>query len=270
MTIKKPTIVIFDMDGTAVRHINPKLLHILEFLDSFSYKISKIFAWLFKRKAKGRIVPEWHDPEWLNKDKKKPKLIVHRAIHKFRRKPVEQIVQPCPGLYDVLDLLREHNIPKALVSNGLGKGYGHDILQKFDLESYFKTTIFREDIKNSKPHPEPLLIALKQMGIEPTEDDVVWYIGDRRKDVVAALEAGKIIKGDVIPIACAFNAAVAVMEKNLGPDHIIMSFHDMLDQLKPMFENVDTNKAIAQKKTEITNQSSSECYKRKAANVTSR
>lgn len=251
MTIQKPTIVIFDMDGTAVRHINPRLLHILEFLDNVNYKVSKLFAWVFKRGGKGRIVPEWHDPEWTNTNKKKPRLLVHRAIHKFRRKPVEQIVQPCPGLYDVLEFLKSQEIPMALVSNGLGKGYGHDILQKFDLEAFFKTTIFREDISHSKPNPEPILLALKRMDITPSQDDVVWYIGDRHKDVVAALAASKHVDGDVIPIAVAFNAAVAVLEKNLGPDHIIMSFHDMYDQLIPMFSQNDAEIAsLSEKKTD--------------------
>ena len=245
MTLKKPTIVIFDMDGTAVRHINPRLLHVLEFLDSVSYKISKFFAWIFKSKAKGRMVPEWHDPEWLNPNKKKPRLLVHRAIHKVRRKPVEQIVQPCPGLYDVLGLLQAKDIPLALISNGLGKGYGHDILEKFDLEPFFKTTVFREDITNSKPHPEPILLALKLMGIEPQDDDVVWYLGDRHKDVVAALAASKHIKGSVVPIAVAWHAAMAVLEKNLGPDHVIMSYHDMYDQLRPMFDGSEQTTVTA-------------------------
>lgn len=234
MTLKKPDIIIFDMDGTAVRHINPKLLTILEFLDSFAYKISKFFGWLFKRGGKGPMVPQWHDPEWSNPNKKKPKLLVHRAIHKVRRKPVEQIVQPCPGLYDVLDLLKSHDIPMAIVSNGLGKGYGHDILEKFDLGEYFPTTIFREDITKSKPNPEPILLALKRMGHDPKQGDVIWYLGDRRKDVIAAMHASGAIAGDIIPIAVAFNAAVAVLEKNYGSDHIIMSFHDMYDQLRDM------------------------------------
>lgn len=248
MTIQKPTIVIFDMDGTAVRHINPRLLHILEFLDNICYKTSKIFAWLFKRRGKGRIVPEWHDPEWANTNKKKPRLLVHRAIHKFRRKPVEQIVQPCPGLYDVLDFLKKNNIPMALVSNGLGKGYGHDILQKFDLDEYFKVTIFREDITHSKPNPEPILLALKRMDVPLSEDDVVWYLGDRHKDVVAALATASHIDAAVIPIAVAFNAAVAVLEKGLGSDHIIMSYHDMYDQLIPMFCDEEASPSVAAEK----------------------
>ncbi len=236
MSLKTPDIVIFDMDGTAVRHINPRLLTILEFLDSAAYKISKLFSWIFKRGAKGPMVPKWHDPEWSNPNKKKPKLLVHRAIHKFRRKPVEQIVQPCLGLYDVLDLLKKHNIPMAIVSNGLGKGYGHDILEKFDLEKYFPTAIFREDITKSKPNPEPILLALKRMGHDPKQGDIIWYLGDRRKDVLAAVAASGAIAGDVLPIAVAFNAAVAVLEKNYGPDYIITSYHDMYDQLRAMLE----------------------------------
>ena len=209
----------------------------LELLDNISYKCAKLFSWIFKRRRKGPIVPEWHDPEWLNENKKKPRLIVHRVIHKVRRKPVEQIVQPCPGLYDVLDFLSTHKIPMAIVSNGLGKGYGHDILKKFDLISYFKATIFREDIQHSKPHPEPILLALKRMDITLTPQDIVWYIGDRHKDIYAAIEANNHIDAKIVPIAFAVSAALATLEKNLGPDHVIMSFHDMFDQLKPMFED---------------------------------
>lgn len=239
MELQKPTIVILDMDGTAVRHLNPRLLSALEFMDNLSYKTAKLCDWLFKRGGKGPIVPKWHDPQWLNKNRKKPRLVAHRVIHKVRRKPVEQIVQPSPGLYRTLDFLKNNNIPMAMVSNGLGKGYGYDILKKFDLVEYFKTTIFREDIKHSKPHPEPILLALKRMDISIKNTDIIWYIGDRHKDITAAIEADKHVKAKIIPVAFAMSAAFAALEKNLGPDHIIMSFHDMFDRLKPMFEDQD-------------------------------
>ncbi len=240
MSIGKPTIIIFDMDGTTVRHLNPRLLSLLEFFDSMSYKCAKLFSWLFKRGRKGSIVPKWHDPEWLNVNKKKPRLIVHRALHRVRRKPIEQIVQPSLGLYDVLDFLKANNIPMALVSNGLGKGYGHDILEKFDLAEYYMATTFRENIQYSKPHPEPILLALKRMEIPIKSDDVVWYVGDNHKDIIAAIEANKHVSAKIVPIAFGLSAAFAALEKNLGPEHIIMSFHDMFDQLKLMFEDLDT------------------------------
>lgn len=230
MAIKRPTIMIFDMDGTTVRHINPRLLHILEVLDNVGYKISKFFSWLFRQGAKGPIIPLWH------KERKQPRLLVHRAIHKIRRKPVEQIVQPCPGLYDLLELLEKHQIPMALVSNGLGKGYGHEILEKFELNKHFSVTVFREDIAKSKPNPEPLLNAVKQMDMEIHESDVIWYIGDRRKDVIAALAANKELPCLVLPVAFGLHAAVAIVEKNISPEYIYMSFHEMYDVLKPLLE----------------------------------
>lgn len=230
MSLEKPTIVIFDMDGTTVRHINLMLLHILEKLDDIGYMISRFFRWLFRRGAKGPIIPS--DEDFLTR--KKPRLFVHRAIHTFRRKEVDQIVEPCPGIYSVLDFLRGHNIPLALASNGLGKGYGDDIIEKFDLGQYFGVTIFREDVSKSKPHPEGLLLALKQMGIETTKDDVIWHIGDRHKDVKAAIAADEHVKGKIVPVAYGLNASIAILEKNLSPDQIIMSYTDLLDRLRDM------------------------------------
>ncbi len=125
-----------------------------------------------------------------------------------------------------------------LASNGLGKGYGHDILEKFELEKYFRVSIFREDIKKSKPNPEPILLTLRKMEISLTADDVIWYIGDRHKDVTACINAQAHLPCPIVPIAYGFNAAVAVIEKNIGPDHILMSWFDIYAKLEKLLGNV--------------------------------
>lgn len=241
MTLPRPTIVLFDMDGTSVRHINPIFLHILEWLDDASFRVRKFFVRLFPRKG----VVDVTDLE----PRKAPRLLVHRAIHKVRRKPVEQIVEPCPGIYYVLELLRRHNIPMALASNGLGKGYGHDILQKFDLEKYFRATVFREDIKKSKPNPEPILLTLQRMGVTLTAGDVIWYIGDRHKDVTACVAAQEHLPCPIVPIAYGFNAAVAVIEKNIGHDHILMSYLDIYSKLTQLLGPAP--EMLAEKKSDL-------------------
>ncbi len=223
MGLAKPTIVIFDMDGTTVRHINPWILHVLEKLDDAYFWLSRVFTWIFERGGKGPPIP---DEEAYN-TRKKPRLLVHRALHKVRRKEVDQIVEPCPGIYWVLDLLKSHNIPLCIASNGLGKGYGHDILEKFELAPYFESTVFREDIHKSKPNPEGILSVLNTLKTLPQKDDVIWYIGDRHKDVLAALAAAQHLPCTVVPIAYGMNAGMAALKKGLGPDHIIMSFFDM-------------------------------------------
>lgn len=212
--LPRPTIVLFDMDGTTVRHVNPRLLGALEFLDDVIYKGSGLI-----RRARHE------DPVPIALERP-PGLAVHRMLHSFRRKPVEQIVQPCPGIIGLLNLFRQHDIPMGIVSNGLGQGYGHDILEKFDLEKYFVTQTFREDITHSKPHPEALVRALRNIRDPLTDNDVVWYIGDRHKDVIAALAADKILRATIVPFAYGLKASIGVLERGLSPDHIIMNYQD--------------------------------------------
>jgi len=225
MTFQKPTIVLFDMDGTTVRHINPKILGALEVIDDALFKGT---AWLYRKKP---------HPDFTLDQIKKPRLLVHRALHKFRTKDVEQIVQPCPGIYTLLNLFREENIPIGIVSNGLGKGYGHDILQKFGLSEYFKAQIFREDIERSKPDPDPLLRALRHIKDPLSDDDIIWYIGDRHKDVIAALAADAVVNAKVVPFAYGLKAAVAVLKKGLTPDHIIMNYTDFAGRIYPVLKD---------------------------------
>ncbi len=225
MPIEKPTIVLFDMDGTTVRHVNPKFLGLLEMIDNIIHKIGNF---IFGRKE---IIDYSHAPA-------APRgLLVHRMLHIFRRKPVHKVVQPSPGIYLLLNLFRENNIPIGIVSNSLGKGYGHDVLKTFSLSQYYEVEIFREDIVKSKPHPDPLLRALREMNIEPNENDVVWYIGDRGKDVIATIEADKISDFKVTPFSYGINSAIQILKNNIGNDHIIMNYPDFYHRIKVLFEN---------------------------------
>lgn len=224
MSLLRPTIVLFDMDGTTVRHVNPRLLGALEFLDDVIYKGSG----LVRRARHEQPVPDALE--------RPPSLAVHRMLHSFRRKPVEQIVQPCPGIKGLLTLIENHDIPMGIVSNGLGKGYGHDILQKFDLEKYFTTQTFREDITHSKPHPEPIIRALRNIRDPLRGDDVIWYIGDRHKDVIAAIEADKVLPGTVVPFAYGIKASIAILERGISPDHIIMNYPDFTARVATLLD----------------------------------
>ena len=40
-----------------------------------------------------------------------------------------------------------------------------------------------------------------------------------------------------MPIAFGIHAAVAIIEKNIGAEHIYMSFYEMYDDLKPMLDD---------------------------------
>ncbi len=224
---QKPTVVIFDMDGTTVRHVNPAFLHALEAIDNLLHKIKRPF----KRR---RAIKDY------SRNAATPRgLLVHRFIHRIRRKPVEQIVQPCPGIYSLIRYLKSQNIPVGLASNGLGKGYGHDILQKFDLAEYFDAEIFREDVEKSKPHPDGLMRCLRQLKPDFNADDVVWHIGDRGKDVTATIHANQLAECTFIPFAYGINAAIAILKNRISNENIIVTYTDFLDYTKKLFERKD-------------------------------
>ena len=50
MSLQAPSIVIFDMDGTTIRHLNPKVLGLMEWLDDTAFSISKVWGKMFDQK----------------------------------------------------------------------------------------------------------------------------------------------------------------------------------------------------------------------------
>lgn len=231
MSLQRPTIVIFDMDGTTVRHINPGFLHMLEWLDDLSFRIAGMISRIIGTKIESPLIVDRG-----KNGEQRPKLAVRRAMHRlFLHRPVSKIVEPCPGIYSLLDFLQSQGITLALVSNGLGAGYGHEILEAFGLGKYFSVSLFREDITRSKPHPDPLLKALSLLPHPPEGKDVIWHIGDRRKDIVAAIATQAHLPCPIQPLGYGLRAAAALLEKHFGHEHIIMSYPDFEKKLRRIF-----------------------------------
>lgn len=214
-----PTIVLFDLDGTLVHHINPRVLQALEFLDDCSHRAARLVARFRLMRRQSNAAP-----------RKAPKLLVHRAIHRVRRKSVDQMLVPCDTLRAVLDRLHENGVVLGLVSNGLGRGYGHDVLEAFDLKKYFTTCVFREDVARGKPSPDSIMAALGNIGRGLRARDVIWYVGDQRKDVDAALSAAANLSRKITPVALGPRAALRAMDGDCPHLQIAWSAHD-LDRL---------------------------------------
>ncbi|MEO1928299.1 MAG: HAD family hydrolase [Nautiliaceae bacterium] len=65
--------------------------------------------------------------------------------------------------------------------------YSRELLEYFGVMDYFEVLIGREDVKNPKPHPEPILKAIHLMN---ANKQATWMIGDTCLDMVSAKEAG--------------------------------------------------------------------------------
>jgi len=64
--------------------------------------------------------------------------------------------------------------------------YSEELMEHFEVMKYFKVLIGREDVEHPKPHPEPILKALKLLNYK---DHKVFMIGDTCLDSISAKKA---------------------------------------------------------------------------------
>ena len=76
-------------------------------------------------------------------------------------------------------------VPVGIVTNS-PRHYAEPILKAFQIE--YDQLVSYGDTKQHKPDPEPLLEALKRLGVKPSRE--VYYVGDDSVDVEAAYHAG--------------------------------------------------------------------------------
>lgn len=88
------------------------------------------------------------------------------------------------GVSQVLDIIRKHNIPCAIVSTS-PRPYVEKIVEYYNLPIQY--IVSYHDAKPIKPHPAPMLKALELMG--KNAKDVILF-GDRVIDIQASNAAG--------------------------------------------------------------------------------
>lgn len=81
-------------------------------------------------------------------------------------------------------LAREYDL--GIVTSRITGGV-FNLPQLTPLEKYIKTAVYYEDTAKHKPNPEPLLLAIERLKVDPSE---AVYIGDAQSDLDAALAAG--------------------------------------------------------------------------------
>ena len=91
-----------------------------------------------------------------------------------------------PGINELLDQLDARKLPWGIVTNKPAR-FAHPLIEILGLAQRVGCVICGDDIRNTKPHPEPLLTASKKMDIDPAH---CIYLGDDIRDVQASLAAG--------------------------------------------------------------------------------
>ena len=131
-------------------------------------------------------------------------------------------VTPMPGAAEAL--LAGAAWPRGVVSNKAGKYLRAEVVH-LGWSPHFTAVIGAGDASADKPSPEPILMALKEMGFSP--DRQVWYLGDTALDMQAARAAGvtAVLVGDA-----AHDGGVELA----SPDLHVHSAHELAAWLKSL------------------------------------
>ncbi len=92
-----------------------------------------------------------------------------------------------PGVATALEDLVKRKIPIGAVTNLPGR-LVFPMLTRVGLREAFPTVVHAGNCRLRKPHPGPLLMALRDLGVSPSTKSL--YVGDMARDAEAAVSAG--------------------------------------------------------------------------------
>ena len=96
------------------------------------------------------------------------------------------LLRPFPGTVETVAELERRGIALAIVTSK----HRHATLEGMDLcgiVHHFPVIVTPEDVTHPKPHPEPVVLALRKLGVEPHE---ALFVGDSPHDMAAGKAAG--------------------------------------------------------------------------------
>ncbi len=131
--------------------------------------------------------------------------------------------QPFDGILDVLAFVAEQQLCWGVVTNKPFI-YTEPLLKKMPFPVSPHVVICPDHVTHRKPHPEPMLLACKQLNCKPYE---AIYLGDHRRDIESAQNAS------MKTIACAYGYIEAGDNiENWNADHIVQHVREIVPILQ--------------------------------------
>ncbi len=124
------------------------------------------------------------------------------------------------GVNNILNFLNKNNIKFGIVTNK-PKRFAIPVIKKFKILNGAKVIICPEDIRNTKPSPEGILLGCEKLNIQ---NDRVIYVGDHKKDLEAADSA------NVRSVGCLYG--YGLKEKDHHGCYYIDNLNDLIGYIK--------------------------------------
>lgn len=173
--------VLFDVDGVLIDSFVANWTFFQDLMIRFGYKppTQEQYKGMFHLSMKDAIVALTH---LTDEDE------IHKIWDAGRSRKVsyhtELMTLPADAKETIQMLAKKYLL--GIVTSRVKEGV-YEAPQLAELKPLFKTTVTYQDTVNHKPHPEPLLLAAKHLGVAPA---AAVYVGDAQTDMRAAKSAG--------------------------------------------------------------------------------
>ncbi len=215
--MKKYNAVIFDLDGTLLNTLD-------DLADSTNYAL---LAMDMPKRSRDEIRNfVGNGVEKLIKRAVSPGTsedITNKTLDIFKEHYSSNMLnKTCPyeGILDLLAILKNHNIPMAIVSNKFDDAVKN--LNKIFFNEFIHTAIGESSSVAKKPAPDTCIRAMRELGI--THENTV-YVGDSDVDILTAKNSGL----DCISVTWGFRNEDFLI--NHGARTIINSPHELINYI---------------------------------------
>jgi pyrophosphatase PpaX len=170
--------LLFDLDGTLIDTndlIIESFLHTLNHYYPEQYQRDDVLTF---------IGPPLYDTFVKMDETRVDEMITH--YRDFNMTKHDELVREFEGVYETVKLLHEKGLKLGIVTTKMRQTVVMG-LKLTGLDQFFDVVVCLDDVTNAKPDPEPIHLALQQLGSTPEE---AIMVGDNYHDILAGKNAG--------------------------------------------------------------------------------
>ncbi len=172
--------ILFDFDGTLVSSLDQWLISFKTALLHFEADLTGLSDEMVVRRCFYRAWEDVAADFGITPERQFPRYIEQRLADSFAD------VQLFPTTLDLLERCQQAGYVIGLVTSTRADPL-LGTLARLKLDRYFETIVTGSDITHFKPHPEPVLLALRRLAKHPAE---ALFVGDAVPDIQAGHAAG--------------------------------------------------------------------------------
>lgn len=144
-----------------------------------------------------------------------------RSYRTYNHDKHDAAVKLFPGVREGLERLRDAGFAMGVVTSKMSPLARHG-LEILGVAEYFSCLVGADSCEHHKPHPEPVELGAKLLGVDPSE---CAFVGDSPFDMEAGREAGCITAAVLWGM---FPESRLCAER---PDHVCVTFEELVNAL---------------------------------------